>query len=60
MSTINQLQNEVSSSLTDSTPNAQSWTDKLAEKFWDSYLVIMGVMVLIVGLLPVTLVAMQY
>ncbi|NQZ11934.1 MAG: hypothetical protein HRT35_32685 [Algicola sp.] len=60
MSTINQLQNEVSSSETIATTHAQSWADKLANKFWDSYLVIMGVMVLIIGLLPVTLVAMQY
>lgn len=49
MNTINRLQNE----------KGQSWTHKLAEKFWDSYLVIMGVMVLMVGLLPVTLVALQ-
>jgi hypothetical protein len=50
MSIINRLQNE----------NSQSWSSKLADKFWDSYLVIMGVMVLMIGLLPVTLVALQY
>ncbi|NQZ10524.1 MAG: hypothetical protein HRT35_25505 [Algicola sp.] len=39
---------------------ASSHKDKLAENFWDNYLLMMGIMFCVTALLPVTMMSLQY
>jgi hypothetical protein len=39
---------------------ASSFKEKLVQKFWDSYLLMMGIMLCMMGLVPVTIISMQY
>ena len=63
MKVFNRLQPITGSRLVEINPGqakASSHKDKLAEKFWDNCLLMMGIMFCVTALLPVTMMSLQY